>query len=558
MPVSRPPSIHDTWRRRQASTHPKGVNSQIDWWGHQTLGVSARAYTPQETEAGVNPPAVVPSDIAAGRFIRWRYPALASAVGAILVVQTLNQQWSHDVWEHLAVIRELAERPLSPRHPILAASDAPHAFVSPYTLALGLLVRWTGADAVTVLAAAGIANLALFLVALRAFVRTVVVNPLAPTWALLFALFAWGVLPWRFSGFVGMNAIGFGLPYPSMFALNVALLSLCALARFGISRQLHWLAWFAGGAVLVVLTHPLTSAGLLIGCIAFAIQYRIPSGGRELAVVGGVLLAAGTLVMLWPGYSLLNLLLHEGDAYDDQVMYVRTVGRIFPALFGAVAIAARSRRQWRDPLGLMLAGALAVYTFGWVTDNWAFGRVIAFGVLILQIGLAAGVADLEREGRLYRSDFPWLSPALVGVVVILGGGLVFTAPAWVRGFPLQFLPSSVEAKMARTPNDVASWQDVLGGGVVASTDPTAEEIAPAIGAKTISSYRPLAFVGDIDERRSAQSTIFAGDLRAARPIIERYGVTHLVTLGPPLENLAQLGTVVPLSEGYYAIILNPT
>jgi hypothetical protein len=46
----------------------------------------------------------------------------------------------------------------------------------------------------------------------------------------------------------------------------------------------------------------------------FAIQYRIPSGGRELAVVGGVLLAAGTLVMLWPGYSLLNLLLHEGDA----------------------------------------------------------------------------------------------------------------------------------------------------------------------------------------------------------------------------------------------------
>ena len=64
------------------------------------------------------------------------------------------------------MIRELAERPFNPMNPILAASDAPHAFFSPYTLMLGLLVRWTCADAVNFLTAVGIANLAVFLVAI--------------------------------------------------------------------------------------------------------------------------------------------------------------------------------------------------------------------------------------------------------------------------------------------------------------------------------------------------------------------------------------------------------
>lgn len=175
--------------------------------------------------------------------------------------------------------------------------------------------------------AAGIANLAVFLVAFRAFVRTLVDNPLAPFWALLFALFAWGILPWRFSGFLGMNAIGFGLPYPSMFAMNVTLLSLCSLARFGVSRRPHWLLWFALGAVLVSLTHPLTSAALVIGSIALAVRYRIPMNAGELALSGGIVVAVGSLVAVWPGYSIVNLLVHEGGAYNNPVMYVRPIPR---------------------------------------------------------------------------------------------------------------------------------------------------------------------------------------------------------------------------------------
>ena len=66
---------------------------------------------------------------------------------------------------------------------------------------------------------------------------------------------------------------------------------------------------------------------------------------------------------------------------------------------------------------------------------------------------------------------------------------------------------------------------------------------------------PLAFVPDVYERRVAQTSIFTDIDEPSGPSIERYGVTHLVALGPPPEHLASLGTVVALTDGYYAVVL---
>src|SRR5262245_17984754 len=71
---------------------------------------------------------------------------LAVAVGALglCALYALRGYFSSDFWEHAAVVRELSVRPLAPRHPLLAV-DAPHAYASPYHLAVGLAARVTGA-----------------------------------------------------------------------------------------------------------------------------------------------------------------------------------------------------------------------------------------------------------------------------------------------------------------------------------------------------------------------------------------------------------------------------
>ena len=55
----------------------------------------------------------------------------------LTAIQTLNGQWSTDMWEHVAVVRELIAHPFDPRHP-LVLSDAAHPGFSPYTVVLGV------------------------------------------------------------------------------------------------------------------------------------------------------------------------------------------------------------------------------------------------------------------------------------------------------------------------------------------------------------------------------------------------------------------------------------
>ena len=86
-----------------------------------------------------------------------RTPIVAGILLLLMTAIILQHPWFGDFWEHAAVVRELATHPLSPRHPLLS-SDAPHAFFSPYALAVAGASRALGSDPVTTLAAAGIGN----------------------------------------------------------------------------------------------------------------------------------------------------------------------------------------------------------------------------------------------------------------------------------------------------------------------------------------------------------------------------------------------------------------
>ena len=200
-----------------------------------------------------------------GWLLRHRYAALAGVVLVLGLIQTLNGHWSTDMWEHAAVVRGLIDDPFRSTPPLTLLD-------TPYTVTLGTLGHVLGVNAVTILSVAAIANLVLFLVALRLFVVEATANQRAPFWALVFLLLLWGFSPYRFSGFFNLNSIGFVLPYPSTFATAIALLTLTAALRALRDRRSMLFIAVAAGTGTVVLVHPITGAWLAVGLLAVGDQ----------------------------------------------------------------------------------------------------------------------------------------------------------------------------------------------------------------------------------------------------------------------------------------------
>src|SRR4051812_36810595 len=113
-----------------------------------------------------------------GRFER-RYVALSAVVVALMVAQTLRQQWSTDLWEHSAAVRELARHPFDPHQPLYGTSD-PHLSFGPYSWLAGLVVRATGWSPLTMLSVFAIVSLLVLLAAFGVFTRLLLRRPGAP------------------------------------------------------------------------------------------------------------------------------------------------------------------------------------------------------------------------------------------------------------------------------------------------------------------------------------------------------------------------------------------
>ena len=114
-------------------------------------------------------------DTLAPHFAFLTSPAGWAALVTLVAIQTANGHWSSDMWEHVAVVRELIAHPFDPTHPQLA-SPAAHPGFSPYTVVLGLIGNATGASAIPLLSVAAVVNVVALLAALRWFVLEVTRN----------------------------------------------------------------------------------------------------------------------------------------------------------------------------------------------------------------------------------------------------------------------------------------------------------------------------------------------------------------------------------------------
>lgn len=459
-----------------------------------------------------------------------RYALLAAATVALTAVQTLNGQWSSDMWEHVAVVRELITRPFDPAHPQIL-SDAAHPGFSPYTVALGVVGGVTGTSALTVLSAAAVLNVALLLAAWHAFVVAVTENRRAPFWSLLFMLLLWGASPYRYSGFFGLNSIGFVAPFPSTFATAVALITIVGALRLTGAPSVAHLLGVGVGTALVVLVHPLSAPWLLAALAAVGIT-RL----RGLRSWLGALLALGltiTICLLWPYYSFVELLRGTGDLEAlNASMYTDVLVRLLPAMLGLVVIVRRFRAHPRDLLALFLIGASSLWLLGAVTNNTSYGRSLAFVVIVLHVALADGVGRLEARAHWrHASRRDQVGAAALAALLVLG--LVTTSPGWVRMIPPPLLSASLrDADELVRPEE--AFELLVGNvgrtEVVLSPHPSDNRIIPALAGRTLTLAAPRPFVDDLEARAVAQRDYVdrATTVAERRAIETRYDVRFVL------------------------------
>lgn len=490
--------------------------------------------------------------------LKHRYVALCTALVVLMLRQTLQGRWVGDFWEHSAVVRELATHLVQPRHPQLLL-NAPHALVSPYSVAVAVLTRALHGDVVLALASMGMVNLVLLLVGLRGFVHAAAPKCSEGTafYTLLLTLFAWGTGVWIFSGFFHLGVLGYVLPYPSTFAVALTLNALWLNQRRIDTAQRIGLVPIFVIAVVVLISHPVTFFLLAAGLAAQACAARRP----EILVSSSLLVMAFAAAACWPYFPVIRLFLGEVRVYDAEnlVMYQQVLSRAWPPLLGVPLFAAALWRNWRQPVGLMGVILVGLYALGGVTGRYSYGRVLPQAALLLHFTLAQHLALLEARFA-GAGGARWFRELLIPVTV--------TALALYLGWPLlNMTPVFSPGGQPPTYRPYQFLARATGQYEVVLADLPTSWMVPTFGGKIVAALHPLAFVPDQATRTADVNRFFD---RSATPaerqeIVRKYKAKYLLVRKSDdgswhglRDNLEPLGSVAYENDTFVLLSLRPT
>ena len=393
--------------------------------------------------------------------------------------------------------------------------------MTPYSWLVGVVTA-RGLDVFDSLKIGGALNFVVLVGAFYGFVKRRSQHHAAPALALLLVLLLWGPRAWRYSGFLHLSALGFSLPYPSMFALGCALLaanfSRDTLVRGSSLRPIV----VAAATTLVILSHPIAAMFLAAVVVSDLLTISTTTGRRAAVVAAGV--AACCVALAWPFYSVLELVTSVTPGLHDEnkVMYVQPWLRTFPTLTG-FALAARV--LWRHQRGLVLACAALAFVFvlGWLTGRWSLGRTISPAAILAQVGIALAVVDHYRPPR---------KVTLAAALLLLPISVAAVGAGALRLVPRSLLPTALRDR-PELQGVTAPYHELERGyeGVAVTVSRNAL-VLPAYGIKLVALPKPHPFVPDADERRLSSKRFFAAGSGERREIAEKYEVDWVAVESP--------------------------
>jgi hypothetical protein len=427
-------------------------------------------------------------------------------VSAALISHTVNRLWaSPDIWMWAASIREFGDRPLDPQNP-LRPGDSADPYLSPYSFVLGRLSQVVDVSPLTMLAAAAVVNLAVLLVAFRRLALSHG-NRWMPACLLATTLLAWGIQPWRWSGFFSANSIGTVLPLGSTSAAAVAILMLASIASP--SSATVWARRFfviAAGSAYVVLVHPMTFVGAVCVMCGLGVgTTRTVNVRVAIAVAAGVAAA-----LLWPFVSWWELA--RSSAFDDanDAMFARVAQRTFLAWPAALLAWRRLRADDRDPLAWAMVIPTVVYLAAWATGRGDLGRVLPWAMLAAHLLLATWLSErlCSGLGDGRRSKFALAALGAVGVVGC-APGVARAVPDMLRVGPLSD---------AVTDSVVVPWSAAgpCPAGVIVAERSVAVALSALCGDVLWAPVPEVFGAGDEAARRAATDSMLAVDADVER------------------------------------------
>jgi len=481
--------------------------------------------TPEAADERTRPPGL-------SGFARAEAPSLV--VGGIVAVYglivSLRLPWESDFALHMAVLERLLANPLHPGDPVLAVGGT-SAYYTPYTVALMLIGKATGASALPLYKFAGIITTGLLLTGLFRFVRSLTSARWAPPLALLGLLFWWGTTVIAWSGFLSLVSFADTIAYPSTFATALTLHLWASLAAKPLRMRRAIGLGFLLGIIAVV--HQFTAIGTLIGVLACLIGRRKSLLNRSALYALGVGAAVCLLVVVaWPYYHLWNVTQTDQlSALDGQhhALY-RHATRWYG--FGILALVALALRFWRDKtdqLVLLFLGSGAIVAYGAISKHWSYGRSWPMVMLAAQVALAAAAAEAKKP----QLRLAWAAP--IAAITIAG--------IWVQSSALLYaLPNALQSNASRivdtsqkkAPLPHLDWLSahVQRGDVVLADQPTAQDMVVAHGGYGVASpwILPDFPFALWTQRKTEVASFFAPatppEARAA--LLSRYNVTWIL------------------------------
>jgi hypothetical protein len=468
------------------------------------------------------------------------YLFLSLATLIFAVAQAAQGHWSQksDFWGHSAAVRELAAHPLDPSHPLLLV-DRPDTFLTPYTLTVAVFSRWFDLSPVTALSVVGIANLILLLIALRLFVMLLLGRRSVAFWALLFALLVWGWLPWSSSGFLNLMSIASVAPYPSTFAYALTLLALSAVITLLRGGSPTWAIAVLAAQTLVLLSHPPTAIVLYVGVGVLCLTHLSRARLGACLVVAVASLASILLALAWPYFSvfLASAKLARWDQNNHWV-YENVVPRTLLALLAVPILLARFWEDRRDFIAVTFVALAAIYLYGAIQHRFAYGRVLAFMVLLLQIVMADLVDRLvtQRREALQGALAAGRAMAPAGrrgmiIAAIVALGFIGQVQAIVPAIPSALLPDSIRYRNCCVDTQARySFLSRVGQYDVVLAETWPSWVTPTLGGKSVAVPFPLAFVEDLDVRRRDVLRFFdtAATVELRKHIIRKYKISYVL------------------------------
>ena len=470
-------------------------------------------------------------------------------VGLVIYVAFCTGQrdnhWRTDAWEHHRAIVALVDDLWEPSNPTYATAE-PSIRYSPYTIALALLSRATGADPYHLLSGAAAANTALLVVALWWFLRRYGEAPVG-VYALIIMVSLYGTAP----GYANSYALS-DLPWhqvnPSAFAFALSLLAF-ERVEYLLGRKRPWLCagLVAIITAVILLSHAMTGVFCGIGFGAIALVRQRTDRLRALCWVAGIALAAGIICVWWPWYDFVDAVASQRKHdmwFNRGITVLILTNWCLPA-----ALAALSALPYRHDrlVKLCLVGGTLCFATGilaLVVRSPSFARVPLPGVVFFHLAVAVFASRVRllspsswpaRFKNLSSVERRTALPAVVEVVIAFA--VVFLL--WPQLLAVAAEPHLARAYIAPITGRENKQLDLkerfddllepIGSNEVVLSDLITSWPIPSSGGRIVAALHLEFYSPDQEQRRQDVKNFFSPDDSINRlEIIERYNVRWIV------------------------------